>query len=182
MVPRVGSVSRVAYPGTIGEPGYDMSDIADNLSLQATISDFHRRIRGLEATLHGVEQQPMRTDLLYGLYIDSHKKREKSAFLARMWCRQIFMLDARQLLTLAQSTGDPYPWRPMLAMLDEYLEAGFDTAPARTHLLGAAQDLLNAQGLDLLQPYDLMAHPFAIQVAASAIRESNGEVDGQEES
>lgn len=91
------------------------------------------------------------------------------------------MLDARQLLTLAQNTGDPHPWRPMLALLDEYLGAGFDVANARSHLLGIAQDLLNAQGLDLLQPYDVMAHPLAIQVAASAIRDSDGGLDGQEE-
>ena len=156
-----------------------MSDIADNLSLQATISDFQRRIRTLESSVYGLEQQPLRVDLLYGLYLDTHRTSEKSQFLARMWCRQIFALDARQLLTLARNTGDPYPWRPMLAMLDDYLSNGFDVAPAREHLLGAAQDLLNAQGLDLVQPYDVMAHPFAIRVASSAIRNSDGDIDVQ---
>lgn len=164
-----------------GNPSH-MSDIADVVTLQATISDFQRRIRVLEASVHGVEQQPMRADLLYGLYVDTHKPVEKTDFLARTWSRQIFMLDARQLLTIAQNTGDPYPWRPMLAMLDDYLAAGFDVALARDHLLEVAQDLLNAQGLDLIQPYDLMAHPLAIQVAASAIRASDGGLDGQEES
>lgn len=154
-----------------------MSDIADKASLQATIFDFQRRIRTLEAAVHGVEQRPMRVDLLYGLYVDTHQPREKSEFLARMWCRQIFGLDARQLLILAQSTGDPYPWRPMLAMLDDYQLSGFDVSEARAHLLETAQDLLKAQGLDLIQPYDVMAHPFAIRVAASAIRSSNGGLD-----
>jgi hypothetical protein len=147
-----------------------MSDAIDTVALQASIADFHRRVRVLEAAVHGDEQRPLPIDLLQGLYVDAFARREPTVSDARMWARQAFMLDARQLLILAQITGDMHPWRPILGLLDHFLGHGFEEVrSSRAHLLSVAQDLLDAQGLDLIQPYDVMGQPYSVRAAISAL-------------
>lgn len=146
-----------------------MISSVDSSDLQATILDFERRIALLEELVHGHEQQSLPTEFLLGLYIDSQKEGETTKDLCNHWVRQTFLLDTRQLLMLARLTYDLHPWRPLLALLDRYDEAGYPVEPARVHLLSIAQDLLRVQGLDLLRPRDMMGHQLPMRAAISAI-------------
>ncbi len=65
--------------------------------------------------------------------------------------------------------NDPFPWKPFLALLDHATDAGYLVDDATEHLLHIAQELLNAQGLWLLTPADLMGSPLAIQEAVASI-------------
>ena len=141
----------------------------DSSDLQATILDFERRIALLEELVHGHEQQALPTEFLLGVYIDAQKEAELTSSLCSHWVRQTFLLDTRQLLALARLTHDLHPWRPLLALLDRYYDAGHPVEPARVHLLSIAQDLLCVQGLDLIQPRDVMGHQLPMRAAISAI-------------
>lgn len=141
----------------------------DSSDLQASLLDFERRIALLEEMIHGHEQKALPTEFLLGAYIDAQREQEMSLDLCRHWTRQIFLLDARQLLLLSRMSQDLHPWRPLLALLDRYAEAGHDVEAARTHLLSIAQDLLTVQGLDLIRPRDVMGHGLPMKAAIVAI-------------
>ena len=146
-----------------------MISSVDSSDLQATILDFERRIALLEELVHGHEQQALPTEFLLGVYVDAQKEGELTTELCRHWVRQTFLLDTRQLLLLARLTQDLHPWRPLLALLDRYGEAGHPVETARVHLMSIAQDLLSVQGLDLIRPRDVMGHQLPMKAAISAI-------------
>jgi hypothetical protein len=142
----------------------------DLTELQAVILDLQRRLGVLEETIHGQEQQDLPTDFLLGIYIDSQRPVTLSPETCRHWSRQALLLDAHQLLNMVRLTQDLHPWRPLLALLDQFAEADFAGAEvARAHLLDVAQDLLIAQGLELIQPRDVMGHQLPIRAAIAAI-------------
>lgn len=142
----------------------------DPPELQATISDFERRIALLEEMIHGTPQQDLPIDFLLGLYLDAQRELPVTPELGRHWVRQAYLLDARQLLTLVRRSHDLHPWRPILHIIDRYVDEGYEPAVgAQAHLLSIAQDLLNAQGLELIRPRDVMGHQLPMQAAISAI-------------
>lgn len=137
--------------------------------LQATVFDLRRRLAVLEELVHGQEHQELPVDFLLGIYVDSQRSVTPSEENCRHWCRQALLLDARQLLRMVRLTHDLHPWRPLLALLDQYAEIDFDVETAREHLLEVAQDLLDSQGLELIRPRDVMGHQLPIRAAISAI-------------
>jgi hypothetical protein len=146
-----------------------MISSVDSSDLQATLLDFGRRIALLEEMVHGHEQKALPTEFLLGVYVDAQREQELSTELCRHWVRQAFLLDSRQLLVLSRLSQDLHPWRPLLALLDRYAEAGYEVELARVHVLSIAQDLLTVQGLDLIRPRDVMGHDLPMKAAVIAI-------------
>lgn len=146
-----------------------MTFSSDPVHLQATIFDFQRRIAMLEETIRGVEQKDLPTDFLLGLYLDSMSESLLTPDTGTHWVRQAYLLDARQLLHLVRLSCDLHPWRGILSILDRLLSIGFAPAErAREHVLSIAQDLLNAQGLELIHPRDVMGHPLPMRASILA--------------
>lgn len=142
---------------------------SDLESQQATIFDLQRRIAILEQMIHGHEQASLPEDFLTGSYLDAQKHITPSEEVCRHWTRQIFMLDVRQLLTLVRLSQDIHPWKPYLIVLDRLCADGYDAEGARVHLLSIARQLLVVQGLELLEPRDMMGIPPPMQIAIHAI-------------
>jgi len=146
----------------------------DPYAQQAEIIDLSRRLAIVEALFLGTANRLSHSTLLVGLYWDACKDAECSETTARHWERQLFGLDARSLLVMARAIRDPMPWHPLLVLLDRYIDAGFDLEACRQHILSAAQDLLNLQGLRKISPRDVMGNPIRVKMALSAISRRGG--------
>lgn len=137
--------------------------------LAAALFDQDRRLRAVERVIGG-EPVALPIRRLQELYLDASRVQEVDEHDARHWAMHALHLDCCQLLALAKLLGDPFPWQPVLLVLDACAQAGHDVADAQTHLLEIAQDLLRAQGLELVRPRDLMGTPIRMKAAADAIR------------
>ncbi len=126
--------------------------------MHAQVADLEHRIVALESRISGSTRKPPHHELLVSLYLDALKGPRFEDDFVRHWERQTFALDVRQLLVLARSIRDPFPWRPFLRNADLYVAKGFDFSEARTYLLDLARDLLRIQGLSKLSPRDVMGH------------------------
>lgn len=130
-----------------------------------------RRLAGVQMLVHGRTHQPFAVEALQSIYWEACQGYYAvSARDAALWTRVIQNLDVAQLLTLARAVQDPFCWMPFLVLLDYATVRGHDTDDATAHLLRITRELLDAQGLELLEPGDLMARPLAIQEAVNAIR------------
>jgi len=129
----------------------------DPLSLQSKVAGLERRVRSLEKQTVG-EVQPERTPLtLFALYADALLGSfDLSEVSADLWNHATLCLDEEALLELGRQTKDPFPWKPLLLVLDHLFVHGFDTEQAAKHLLDIAQSLLKIQGLDRIRPEDLL--------------------------
>lgn len=128
----------------------------DAMWLQTQVSDLERRLEMVERFTLGQSQKLPHQELLVSLYLDSLRGAELDKASSRHWERQIFVVDARQLLVIARILRDPFPWRPLLVVADLYVSNGFGLEAARDHLLGVAQELLRIQGLGRVHPRDVM--------------------------
>lgn len=142
-------------------------------TLMAAVIDQERRLRALEQVVGG-EKIPLNMRRLRELYLDSARVQEPAEAEARHWARDVLHLDCCQLLALAKLFGDPFPWHPLMLVLDACAERGHDVEDARSHLLTIARDLLRAQGLELIEPRDVMPQPTRMKAAAGAIRKRAG--------
>jgi hypothetical protein len=142
----------------------------DRFAKDAEIADLSRRLRALEALLAAGHHDLMSPRHLVALYWDAAEAPELNEINARNWERLIYFLDARSLLSMARGCGDPMPWHPFMLLVDLFITEGFDLSECRAHLLSAAQDLLNLQGLRKLRPTDLSHTPLRIRTALAAIR------------
>lgn len=140
----------------------------DPITLAALI-DQERRIRALEQAL-GAEHMGLERRRLGELYFDALEPVEPSEAVARHWARSALCLDTCQLLALAKLMGDPFPWQGILGTLDRLSAAGLDVEDARAHVLEIAQGLLQAQGLELIRPRDVMAAMPQMKRALATIR------------
>ncbi len=145
------------------------------LELAASIFDLSRRVTDLEKATQPL--QPMcDLVLMVRCYRDAHavlgglRPEHASA-----WVTQAYLWDVRALLALGRAVDDPFPFRPLLAVLDHCVRMGIPSAePARARFLPVAQDLLTAEGLEIVRPRDTMhrlALPEALRAAAAG---SNG--------
>jgi hypothetical protein len=149
-----------------------MSDTAEYAQLQAAIFDFAMRIELLEEIIHGDSPRHLPLDFLLGLYVEAQRDRPLTEELSAHWARQFLLLDVRQLLALVKHTRDIHPWRPFLVLMDIAVSRSFRGAErAQRHLLLISQQLLIAQGLELLQPRDVMGHQLPMKAAITAISE-----------
>ncbi len=135
-----------------------MSDTADLLVLQARIADLEHRLQHQEAITTGRTWRHADLRLLTELYQDALMGPMVDDESGRHWERHVMNLTVHQLVIMGRGVGDPFPWRPILRNLDLMIKYGIDLTKARSHLLSIAQELLEAQGLRLLSPRDLMGH------------------------
>jgi len=130
---------------------------------EGTILDLTRRVALLEQRLYGHTEPACGTSLLVRCYIEAHGVTEYVATeTASAWVAQAYLWDVRTLIRLGRAVSDPYPFRPLIAALDACVIGGNEHAKAAlTHLEGVSADLLRAQGLELIEPRDLM-HSIAL--------------------
>jgi hypothetical protein len=131
---------------------------SDPLGLQAKVAGLERRVRYLEERAFG-EPRPENCFLtLYSIYVDALMGRiDLTQTSADLWNHVVINLDEEVLLALGRHTSDPFPWRPLLLVLDHFTDNGFDTEVASSHLLNLAKSFLHLQGLSRLKPEDMLA-------------------------
>lgn len=125
---------------------------------RAKILDLERRVDLLERGLYGHSAPQCGASLLTRCYLEAHRALRKiEPEKAGTWVAVAYLLDVRALVALGRYVNDPYPYRPFLAVLDICALHSVPSAfAARTHLESVAQDLLTAQGLELIRPRDTM--------------------------
>lgn len=134
-----------------------------NPAVITALLDQDRRLEALEEAL-GMGAVGLRPNRLVELYHDSFDPVVDSEKESRHWARLVTTLDSSQLLLLARLTGDPFPFRPLLARMDTYYAKDYQVKDAVDHLVSIGQDLLTAQGLGLLRPRDIMGRmPMALR-------------------
>ncbi len=147
-----------------------MSFTLEQMQLQARLSDVELQLATLQRLIQGQHKQGFTPSELEGLYWEACRRvkdlRPREVFL---WCCMVRNLTVNQLLTMGRAVSDPFPWKPFLALLDRATVDGYLTDEATEYLLHIAQELLNAQGLWVLTPADLMGTPLAIQEAVAAL-------------
>jgi hypothetical protein len=124
----------------------------------ATILDLERRVRLLEQGLYGHTVPQASAALLTRCYLEAHRAMQQiEAENAGVWVAQAYLWDVRALVALGRQVNDPYPFRPFIAVLDACVLHGVPGADAALqHLESVSQDLLVAQGLELVRPRDTM--------------------------
>jgi hypothetical protein len=129
-----------------------------SVDTRATISDLERRVRLLEEGLYGHSAPQCSTVVLMRCYIEAHRAiREIDQESGGIWVAQAYLWDVRALVSLGRHVNDPYPYRPFLAALDVCVLKGIPGADAAVrHLESVGQDLLYAEGLELVRPRDTM--------------------------
>jgi hypothetical protein len=128
------------------------------IDVTAKILDLERRVALLERGLYGHTTPQCGAALLTRCYLEAHRVRKRiDRESASIWVAQAYLWDVRALVALGRHVNDPYPYRPFLAVLDVCVLNGIPGAEdARTHLEAVSQDLLVAQGLELVRPRDTM--------------------------
>lgn len=149
-------------------------NITDPFAFHAEVLDQSRRLQALEATILGIKAGLPPLPHLVSLYWDACRLAVLDETSARHWERQLFQLDARTLLHLSRATRDPTPWHPFVIVLDRFIEEGYDLETCRQHMLRAAQDLLDLQGLRKIMPRDVMGNPLRIKTVLAAISRRGG--------
>lgn len=138
-------------------------------STAARLFDLERRFALVETALHAHTMPGLSEAHLIRLYLDGHK-RIVSQDMATAWVRQLYLIDCCALLALGTWLCDPHPFRPFLFVADQCcaLQAP-DAEAARVHILSVARDLLDTQGLQLVEPRDVMAK-MRLREAVEAVR------------
>ncbi len=133
-----------------------MNDLS--IDAQASIFDLERRVRLLEKGLYGHAAPQCSIVLLTRCYLEAHRAiREIDQDSGAVWVAQTYLWDARALVQLGRKVNDPFPYRPFLAVVDICVTRGVPGAEeAREHLESVSQDVLTAQGLELVRPRDTM--------------------------
>jgi hypothetical protein len=129
------------------------------VELMATIFDLTRRVERLERTSQVDPPAACDLVLLLRCYRDAHAVLQRfDRHSAAAWVALAYLWDVRMLLDVGRAVADPFPFRPLLAVLDTCVLEGIPGAlAARSHLEAVAQDLLRAMGLELVRPRDTMA-------------------------
>ena len=130
------------------------------VDLQAALFDLTRRVALLEQDAYGHAAPEATAAVLARCYLEAHRfVREIDPQSAGVWIANAFLWDVRALVALGRHVNDPYPFRPFLAVLDRCVLASVPGADrARAHLEEVSQELLAAQGLELVRPRDTMVH------------------------
>lgn len=125
---------------------------------RGSILDLERRVAHLERGLYGHSLPLCSVPTLVRLYLDAHRVAQRfDPDFAAAWVAQAYLWDVRTLVLLGRQVSDPFPFRPFLAATDICVLHGIPGAEdARAHLLSVSQDLLLAEGLELLEPRDVM--------------------------
>lgn len=125
---------------------------------RGAILDLERRIVHLERSLYGHSLPVCGVATLVRFYLDAHQIiRHIEPDSAGAWVVSAYLWDVRTLVLLGRQVNDPFPFRPFLAAVDICVLRGIPGAEeARAHLLSVSQDLLTAEGLELLEPRDVM--------------------------
>lgn len=124
-----------------------------------------RRVAALETQNFGRVRRYRSWPLLQALYVDACTGRvHPTEMTATSWAASVSLLDEEMLLEIARASGDPFPWRCFLLVMDRFTFHGFNMELATDHLLEMARNMLDMQGLSKVQPEDLLhleSNPFA---------------------
>jgi hypothetical protein len=147
-----------------------MSSYEDRMSLHAEIRDLARRLAYLEHMLN-IERhdQVGEIDLTgaYGESITILARKHISPKLADAWCWLALRTKTATLLSFVREVGEPFPWVPILRVmrLARRQLPGDLSAAAEMQLTTAIRDLLDVQGLGMLEIDDIIATPSVIDRA-----------------
>lgn len=129
----------------------------DLLRLQVQLDSISRRLAVLESQRLGSVSRLNSWPLLQALYVDARTgKVDWTEASSRTWGACISLMTEEVLLDLGRAAGDPFPWRPFLHVLDRFTHHGFDVEESTSHVLSMARNMLNAQGLQVLEPKDIV--------------------------
>lgn len=130
------------------------------IDLEVEVYTLRRRIGALEARIFGGVDELEGPNPLFQVYTHLQcsgvQPDEDAAALLRA-CT--LLLTPRNLMDLGRMTGDPFPWRPFLAALDLLEVTGHDVAASSQWVQGCAEDLMRAQGLEMLRVEDVIRSP-----------------------
>lgn len=144
------------------------------LDMRAELADLQRRVRAMEVLLQLESSQPVSLTDLRNAYIRAPAllaERMPSPRIALLWSKLVLRIDSKQLLELARSLGEPFPWVPFLrvARMARAEHPSNETIAADEHLTSVVRDLLDAQGLSILEPEDMFATPHALERARDLV-------------
>lgn len=130
----------------------------DPIDSASALLDLSRRVALLEQGMYGHAAPQAGVVLLVRCYIEAHRLlKELDPENVGVWVASTYLFDVRTMVKLGREVSDPFPYRPFLAVLDLCVLEGVPEADAaRGHLEAVAQDLLVAQGLELVRPRDTM--------------------------
>lgn len=130
------------------------------LDLEVEVATLRRRLDRLEGTFTGAVDDVSGPRPLFAVYshliCDGISCTAESAALMRSCA---MLLTPRNLLDLGRMIEDPFPWRPFLLALDHLEVAGFAVDDAVEWVEECAEDLLRAQGLEMLEVEDVLRTP-----------------------
>ena len=140
------------------------------LDMRAELADLKRRIRAMESLLQLGEARPIAVSDLQDAYVGAPALLASPTFgpkVAHLWCMLVRRLTAQQLLELGRMLREPFPWVPFLRVIRRARaeHPSNDTIAADEHLTEVVRDLLDAQGLSVLDPEDLFGTPHALERA-----------------
>lgn len=97
----------------------------------------------------------------YSLAVHCVKTRTAPPGGPEFWIPAMNSITPETLRDLAESSFDPFPFVPVVAVLDalQGLQPSAELSAAGERLLEAAQGFMDRQGLSLLRPEDVMARP-----------------------
>lgn len=136
--------------------------------LEVRVNALSRRLAALEALLHGDAQERLTPDSAMLLYYEVHRAMGRGKLTevgVKKWAAAFLALDEEVVLELARRTGDPFPWRPFfrLGLALVKLDDDVRIRGAVLHLQDVAKNVLDAQGLELLEPEDVMHTPTTLE-------------------
>lgn len=119
---------------------------------RALLRDLARRVSLVERHTYGHAAPQCKIDLLIRCYVAAHQALtniDKTSAIS--WVAQSFLWDVRSLVAVGQRVEDPYPFRPLIAVVDRcVLYSAPDARAALQHLEDIARDVLDIQGLELV--------------------------------
>jgi len=137
-----------------------MSDI----DLKAQSAYLERRIANLELICFGRARRAPAPHQVLSLYVETTRilmGGDLPTDAVDGWCHAFLLLDEVALLDLGRGCEDPTPWVPFLKLLVAFRAQGQVEAvgAAEAHVRELAKNLLAAQGIELVEPDDLLGRP-----------------------
>ena len=125
--------------------------------LKAEVAALRRRLEVLEALCLGGPRRGLAGEQVLALYVEAVRIGDKPPRDAVPgWTRAVLALQEPDLLRLARELEDPAPWRVFLQLLSRF-DDGSEVAAATHHLRGVIRNVLDAVGLEALEPEDMAA-------------------------
>lgn len=125
------------------------------------LSVLRRRVERMELLVLGGTRRGPEPEQVMALFVEATRSLGAGQLptdAVAGWAHAILTLDEANLLALAQQLEDPAPWRVFLRMLVRFREHGLveEVSAAETHLRSIVRNVLDAAGLGLVAPDDML--------------------------